>query len=169
MKRGKYLRDKVGYLLFLLTAAIIAAADQFTKSMIRSYAEGETIFQAGILRIVHVTNTGAAFGSLQDKSFFLTIVACVGVFLVLAVTFLLSRRLPSMNTIPDKLILGLILGGTIGNLIDRLRIGHVTDFISISIWPTFNVADSALVVGVILFTWRFLVTNGGNKPTEIAQ
>ena len=168
MKRGKSLRDKVGYLLFLLTAAAIVTADQLTKSWIRSYAEGETIFQAAFFRIIHVTNTGAAFGSLQDKSFFLTIVACIGIVLVLAVTFLLSRRLPSMNSIPDKSILGLILGGIIGNLTDRLRIGHVTDFISVGIWPTFNIADSALTVGVILFAYRFLVSDGGKKPKELA-
>jgi signal peptidase II len=61
-----------------------------------------------------------------------------------------------MSTTPGKLSMGLILGGTVGNLIDRLRVGHVTDFIDIGIWPSFNVADSSVVVGVLLLAFLLI-------------
>ncbi len=58
----------------------------------------------------------------------------------------------------SELALGLVFGGTIGNLIDRLRYGHVTDFISVSVWPTFNIADASLTVGILLFVYLFLTS-----------
>ena len=57
---------------------------------------------------------------------------------------------------PGKSVLGLLLGGTVGNLVDRVRFGYVTDFIDFKIWPTFNVADSAVTVGVIIFAYFIL-------------
>ena len=54
---------------------------------------------------------------------------------------------------PGRLALGLVLGGTVGNLVDRLRLGYVTDFIDVGIWPAFNIADSAIVVGVIILAY----------------
>lgn len=143
---------------FFLTALLVAAADQFSKLWIRSYSEGQTIFQAWFFRIIHIGNTGAAFGLFQDQSFFLTIVAFVGIIIILLIAFLFSRRVPSLDTITGSLVLGLILGGIIGNLVDRLRYGHVTDFISVSIWPTFNIADSAITIGTILFAYLFLIS-----------
>ena len=62
--------------------------------------------------------------------------------------------------------LGLVLGGTIGNLIDRLRFGYVTDFISISIWPAFNLADSAVVAGAIMFAYSLLFLSREGKSTD---
>ena len=152
--------------VFLLAALLVAAADQFSKLWIRSYSEGETIFQAGFFRIIHTTNTGAAFGLFQDQSFFLAIVAFTGIILILLLALLFTRRLPFLETAPTKLALGLILGGTIGNLTDRLRFGHVTDFISAGIWPTFNVADSAVTIGVILFACLFLFSTKATKPAQ---
>ena len=145
---------------------LVITADQASKLWIRSYSEGETIFQAGVFRILHVTNTGAAFGLFQDHSFALTITAFAGIILILALAVFSSRRLAFLDTTPDKIALGLILGGTIGNLTDRLRFGHVTDFISVSVWPTFNVADSAVSTGVILFAYLFLVSYRGRKPAQ---
>jgi len=91
-----------------------------------------------------VTNTGAAFGILQGSTLFLIIVSCVA---VLAITAYL-RYYP--------FALALILGGTIGNLIDRVFLGHVIDFIDVGFWPVFNIADSANTVGVILLVWQLL-------------
>jgi signal peptidase II len=141
-----------------LTALFVLVADQLSKLWITPYAEGQVIFESGIFRILHVTNTGAAFGLFQDKSFFLTIVSFAGVALILTIAFL-SHRLSFLNTLAEKLALGLVLGGTLGNLTDRLRLGHVTDFISVGIWPTFNVADSAVTCGVVLFAYLFLFSN----------
>jgi signal peptidase II len=143
---------------FFLIALLALIADQLTKFWIRSnLLVGQSLFEAGIFDIVRVpTNTGAAFGLFQGHSFALTIVAIVGIVLLLFYAFFLYHRYPILNNRLGWLALGLILGGTIGNLIDRLRFDGVTDFISIGFWPAFNLADSAIVVGVILFAYSLL-------------
>ncbi len=80
-------------------------------------------------------------------------VASLGIAAILLSTLLFSRRFSFPSRGLSKLSLGLILGGTIGNLADRIRLGYVTDFIDLGIWPAFNIADSAIVVGVILFAY----------------
>lgn len=161
---GKSPLAKGHYLLFFLTALAVIAADQATKLWIRSYPEGQVILKTKLFNIIHITNTGAAFGFLQDQNLFLTVVAFVGIALILLFVFFFSRRLDVLNTASDRFILGLILGGTIGNLIDRLRFGQVTDFVSVGIFPLFNVADSAVTVGVIFFVYLFLTYSKANKP-----
>ena len=158
MQKANYLQGKWRNIVFPLTALLVVAADQVSKAWIRSYPEGQSIFEAGIFRVVRVHNTGAAFGLFQGQSFILTIVAFVGVAVILFYAFFIYRRLPSLNSMLNRVALGLILGGTVGNLIDRLtsNLGGVTDFIGIGIWPAFNVADSAVVVGVILFAYSLL-------------
>jgi len=154
--QGKWWQNAV----FLFTALSIVAADQLSKVWIRSnLAIGESLFEVGFFRIIRVPpNTGAAFGLFQDQSFALTIVAIIGIALLLVYAFILHRHFPLLNKSLIKLTLGLILGGTAGNLIDRLNpnLGGVTDFISIGIWPAFNVADSGIVVGTIIFVYSFL-------------
>ncbi|GAF88347.1 unnamed protein product, partial [marine sediment metagenome] len=68
----------------------------------------------------------------------------------------LYHRFPFLDNILGKSALGLVLGGTVGNLIDRLRFGYVTDFIDFGFWPAFNIADSAIVIGVIIFAYSLL-------------
>ncbi|HLB28472.1 MAG TPA: signal peptidase II, partial [Dehalococcoidales bacterium] len=138
------------------------------KWWIRSFSEGDIIFQAGFFRIIHVTNTGAAFGLFQDKSAFLTVVAYTGIVIILLIAFSFSHRLNFLNTKLDRFALGLILGGTIGNLTDRLRFGQVTDFIGVGVWPTFNVADSAVTIGVTLFAYLFLFTNKDKEKPSLS-
>jgi len=105
-----------------------------------------------------VHNTGAAFGLFQGHLFALTIVAIVGVVVLLIYAFFAYRRFPFLDTKPNRVALGLMLGGTVGNLIDRLNpnLNGVTDFISIGIWPAFNIADSAVTIGVIVFAYSLL-------------
>jgi signal peptidase II len=117
---------------------------------------GESSPVTGWLYLTHVHNTGAAFGIFQGQSFPLTLVGLVGVCVLLLYAFFLYRRLPFLNNALSEVALGLILGGTIGNLIDRLRLGYVTDFIDFRFWPAFNVADSAIVVGAIMFVYLML-------------
>jgi signal peptidase II len=181
---GKSSLDKRLTALFFGTAALVAGADQLTKLWIKSYPEGDTIFRAGFFRIVHIGNTGAAFGLLQDKSFFLSIVAVFGIILLLFLAFPLSRRMPFLNNWKEKTVLGLILGGVIGNLTDRLHyifdssmgnlvrrisLGHVTDFLDFGYWPVFNVADSAVTVGTILFAYLFLFANREEQPVNTPE
>ena len=106
--------------------------------------------------MTHIHNSGAAFGLFQGYSFTLTIIALVGIALLLVYAFVIYRRVPFLDNVPNRVALGLILGGTIGNLIDRLRFGYVTDFIDFNLWPAFNIADSAITVGAILFAYSIL-------------
>jgi len=151
--------------LFFLTALLIVAADQLSKIWIRAnLAIEQSLFEVGFFRLTHVHNTGAAFGLFRGQSFPLTIVALVGIGVVLLYALLAYRRLPFLDNRLSKSALGLVLGGTVGNLIDRLRFGYVTDFIDFGFWPAFNIADSAITVGVIIFAYSLLRSlSGGGK------
>ena len=149
-------------MLFLLIALLIAAADQLSKIWIRANLDiGQSLFEAGFFRITYVHNTGAAFGLFQGQSFALTIVALVGIGVLLFYALLVYHHFPLLNNKLNRLALGLVFGGTIGNLIDRLRFGYVTDFIDFGFWPAFNIADSAITVGVIIFAYFSLRSLSG--------
>ncbi|MFC1943319.1 signal peptidase II [Chloroflexota bacterium] len=167
MKRADPPQGRLWNVVFFLTALLVVAADLFSKIWIRSnLAVGQSLFELGFFQIIRVPpNTGAAFGLFQGQSFALTIVALVGIVAILAYTLLFSHRFPFLENRLSKPTLGLVLGGTTGNLIDRLNpnLGGVTDFISIGIWPTFNIADSAITVGVILFAYSLLSLSGAKK------
>jgi len=158
MQKVSHPQVKQRYALTFLATALIIAADQLTKIWIRSYPEGSTIFEIGFLRLIRTHNTGAVFGLFQGHSFALTIVALVGIVVFLLYALFAYRRFPFLDNMPNRIALGLILGGTVGNLIDRLNPGlnGITDFIRISIWPAFNIADSALTVGAILFAYSLI-------------
>ena len=144
-------------MLLFLIALLVVAADQLSKVWIRSnLLVGQSLFEAGFFRITHVNNTGAAFGLFQGQSFLLTIVALVGITVLLVYALVIYRKFPLLDNRLGRSTLGLVLGGAVGNLIDRLRLGYVTDFIDVGLWPAFNIADSAITVGVILFAYSFL-------------
>ena len=139
---------------FLLVALLVVAADQLSKTWIKfNLAFGQSVPETGFPRITHIQNTGAAFGLFQGQSFALTIIAIFGVIFFLVLALIIHRRLTFLGSRLGMSALGLILGGTIGNLIDRLRLGYVTDFIDVGFWPAFNIADSAVVIGTILFAY----------------
>lgn len=140
----------------MLTAIIVVIADQLSKTWARSYAEGQTFFQAGFFQFVHGRNTGAAFGLFQDYSLVLTFVAILAIFAILMLGLFFWHRWGAFTGEAGRIALGLVLGGTTGNLTDRLRFGSVTDFIDFRFWPSFNVADSAISVGIILFIYAAL-------------
>ncbi len=143
--------------LFFLIALLVAVADQLTKEWIRSHlALGQSFLEAGWFRLTHVQNTGAAFGLFQGQAFSLSVVTLIGIVLLLLYVFFIFRRFPFLNSALSRVALGLVLGGTIGNLVDRIRFGYVTDFIDFTVWPAFNIADSAVVVGAILFAYLLL-------------
>lgn len=143
--------------VFFLTALLVIAADQLSKSWIRSnLAAWESMPETGFLRLTHVQNTGSAFGLFQNQALLLTVVAFMGVAILLFLILFWHRRFPFLATMPAKLALGSICGGTVGNLTDRLNHGYVTDFIDIGRWPAFNIADSAVVVGAILIAFLLI-------------
>ncbi len=134
-----------------LTVLLVVTADQLTKNLwVRSFPEGRAFFEFGFLRFVHVRNTGAAFGILPGQSVALEIVAIVGILALVVMVVLARRRFPHLISRGTTAGVSLLLGGASGNLIDRLRFGQVTDFIDVGIWPAFNVADSAIVIGAII-------------------
>ena len=157
MQKANRLQVKWRNVVFFLTAFLIAFADQLSKIWIRTnLAVGQSIPEAGVPRLTHVTNTGSAFGLFQGQTFPLTIVASASAVALLLYAVLFYRRFPLLDNRLAWVGLSLILGGTVGNLIDRLRLGYVTDFIDFGFWPAFNLADSAVVVGVIMFAYSLI-------------
>lgn len=148
-----YRRSWPGWVV-LGTAAIVLVLDQLTKRWIeRNLPIGESIIPfpalSDFFTITHFTNTGAAFGLFRDQGILFVIIPVV----VVVAIIVYSRYLP-LDQLLVQIALGLQLGGALGNnLIDRPRQGYVTDFIYFHFWPAFNIADMAIVVGVILLAW----------------
>ena len=157
MQKASRTRDKWRSVAFFLTGLLLVVADQLSKVWIRTnLSQGQSLFDAGFFQITRVHNSGGIFGLFQDQSFALTIFALVGITVLFVYVFGIYRYYPSLDGMLGRIALGLILGGTVGNLIDRFRFGYVTDFIDFSFWPAFNIADSAVTVGVIIFAYSLL-------------
>ena len=138
----------------VLVAVLVLVVDQLTKLLAIQYlgpaSSREFVNVIGSwLRFSYATNSGAAFGILQDRTLFFTIIALVAI----PVLIFFHNSLPRDSWLARSCI-GLLMGGTVGNLVDRLHYGYVIDFIDAGAgnlrWPTFNVADSAFVVGVLI-------------------
>lgn len=142
------------YRAILVIAAIIVFLDQWTKGLVRanlpfgaSWLPESMQWLSPYARIVHWYNTGAAFGMFKDASMILTVLA----FVVIAAILFYYPQVESDDW-SLRLALSMQLGGALGNLIDRLTIGHVTDFVSVGRFPVFNVADASITIGaVVLF------------------
>jgi len=145
-------------LIIPIAALIVVVLDQIAKALIVSNLSLNQTAEVigGVLRFRLTHNTGAAFGVLQGATGALSIVAVA----IVAAIFYSASRMGSSNNW-GTLALGLIVGGALGNLIDRLRLGFVVDFVEVYgphiqlnntnyTFPVFNVADSAITVGVIL-------------------
>lgn len=133
-----------------ITASSVILLDYLTKRLVVAYIDqSEVIPLLPFLRIVHIQNPGAAFGlfSTIGNNIFI-IISLIAIIFIVVYLLSVKRRL-------EIFALSLILGGAIGNLFDRLTIGKVIDFIDFFIgkwhWPAFNVADSSLTIGLILF------------------
>ena len=134
-----------------MLAALIFVGDQITKAVISGWlARGVSWPAEGFLRLTHIGNSGAAFSIFQGNSNILSIVALVAIALLLWV-----YRTSGGTSSIIRFALGLQLGGAVGNLFDRLTQGYVTDFIDVGPWPIFNIADSAISVGMVLMLWYF--------------
>ncbi len=128
------------------TAAVVA--DQLTKQVVgRTLTLGDSVDIAGPFSIHHVQNSGIAFGLFDSRTGIVIGVTAIAVGLMLVFFARAGRRHPLL-----PVALGLVLGGSVANLIDRVRLGYVTDFLDLVAWPAFNLADTFIVVGVgILF------------------
>ena len=130
--------------LFIASALVVVVLDQASKELVRTFMDrGEIWPEAWPVRLHHVTNTGAAFGILKDQTGFLVVTTIIG----LAAIYLYYRY-PPFDHLVAPIAIGMMLGGAVGNLVDRVRLGRVTDFIDFPFWPSFNVADSSIVVGI---------------------
>lgn len=137
-----------------LTALVVVALDQFSKAWINQALgrpDGPHSIQviSDFVRLSYTTNSGAAFGMFPAATLFFTIVA-----LIAAPILLVARSYVSARAWWMSIVFGMMLGGAVGNLIDRVRLGRVTDFIDVGVgnlrYWTFNVADASFVIGVIL-------------------
>jgi signal peptidase II len=131
-----------------LVLALVLLVDQVTKALVRNGIEvGEEDPILPAVTLVHVHNTGVAFGAFAGG----------GMIVVVLVTLALSALLYYFVTHIDKPMIwlptGMLLGGSIGNIIDRIRDGWVTDFVKLPAWPAFNVADVSITFGVLVLLW----------------
>ena len=128
---------------FFFISFIIVLLDQITKFSARSLTESVPVIQ-NVFHLTLIQNTGAGFGILQGQRWLLIFISFIVIgYILFEIDKILESKYYTIST-------SLILGGAIGNLIDRLSFGTVTDFLDFRIWPAFNIADSALVIGVIL-------------------
>lgn len=137
-----------GYKVLAIVVAI-AFLDQATKSALKGKSFSVTRF----LAVSYVENDGAAFGLLQGSNFLLIIISFIA---ILIISYYLWKSDNSGVTVS----LSLILVGTIGNLIDRVFLGYVIDFIDFKIWPVFNIADSSNTLGAILLVYYLIRDKG---------
>lgn len=135
----------------LAVAVISIAADQLSKAWVRAEIHpGEVVSVLPGLDFVHVANRGIAFGLFNDAGPLVIVIAGLAFAIVLAIILAGSSR-PGM-----WLPIGLLAGGALGNLIDRIRIGHVTDFIDLPAWPSFNLADMQITAAVLILLYMYI-------------
>ena len=131
-----------------LVAAGVVALDQATKALVRSrIAEGDRVHVVPGIELVHTRNSGVAFGALSGGGGIVTVV--VGIALVALLGYFATHVQRPLFWLPT----GMLLGGALGNVIDRLRDGAVTDFIKLPGWPAFNVADISITFGVLVLLY----------------
>ena len=144
----------VRHRLVLLVVAVALALDQITKYLVSHTMDlGQSVPAEGFFRITYVYNTGSIFGLFTSQNTILTLGSFVGV----GVLFWFYRAYA--DGVPlIRISLGLLMAGALGNLSDRLILGRVTDFIDVGRWPIFNVADSSIVIGMVVLLWVFTTT-----------
>jgi signal peptidase II len=143
------------WVALLVVAASAVVADQLTKSIVTSrLAIGDAVATVGPFSIHHVQNTGIAFGLFADST---TAVIVLTAAAVTAMLVFFARQAQRHPLLP--VALGLVIGGSVSNLVDRVRLGHVTDFLDFRFWPAFNLADTFIVVGVALLFVSFVASD----------
>ncbi len=152
---------------FWLTALGVLIADQVTKALVRArFMPGDSKpLIDGIFNLTYVRNTGAAFGLLPGRQ-----TLFIGVSVIVLVVVALFWRRTRPTAWPIVIALGLVVGGAVGNLIDRAVLGRVTDFFDVRLFnfAVFNIADSAIVIGVgLLIAWLMFGPEPENPASHI--
>ena len=155
-KRHKYIK-------LLTIAGLIIAADQFTKALILYYMPLHSSIPVipGFFNLTHINNPGGAFGFLANQSSLLRNIIFLFISsLAVCLVFWFYKKTPPSHPLLASGF-ALIFGGAIGNLIDRIRFGKVVDFLDFFIgnlhWPAFNIADSAISIGIVIFASHLLL------------
>jgi len=145
-----------------LGAVVFAAiaADQLTKYVVSTQLGfDEALHVIGPFAIHHVQNSGIAFGLFASATAVVTVVTSIAVIWMLVFFARSGSRHP---VLPASL--GLLIGGSVSNLVDRIRLHHVTDFVDLKWWPAFNLADSFIVIGVVILLGALVVADRAPKP-----
>ena len=146
--------------LILCSSFLLIVLDQLSKVWVRNnFTVGESGLEVGIIRITHVTNSGASFGFFSNQS---TVLSIVNIIIVIGIIIVI-RYLPCITKL-NMIAAGLVIGGAIGNLSDRFQFGYITDFIDIRLWgnfhwPVFNLADSAIVIGTAVISISLVLSS----------
>jgi signal peptidase II len=160
------LKDKIKFnLMLVLIALVVITLDQLTKRAVQqNLALGEAILVFPpweFVRIVHWANTGAAFGMFQGGNAVL-----IGLTVAITLAILIYYQTLPEDHLFQRICLGLMVGGSIGNLIDRLTLGYVVDFVAVGRFPVFNLADSCVTVSVILLLISTIIEERKAQSTE---
>ncbi len=152
-------------LMLMLIALVVIALDQLTKRAVQqNLALGESLLVFPpweFVRIVHWVNTGAAFGMFQGGNAVL-----IGLTVAITLAILIYYQTLPEDHLFQRICLALIVGGSIGNLIDRLTLGYVVDFVAVGRFPVFNLADSCVTVSVFLLLISTIIEERKAQSTE---
>ena len=154
---------------WLSLAAVALAglgADQLTKSIVTSRLDlGDQVHVIGPFSIHHVTNSGIAFGLFASATAVVIVLTAIAVAWMLVFFARSGARHPIL-----PVALGFVIGGSVSNLLDRVRLGHVTDFLDFRYWPAFNLADSFIVVGVAALLLALVASDReAGKPGRVVS
>ena len=153
----KYRKYYIPFLIF-----IFFMIDQFTKEVvIRNLKVGYSIPESCFFRFTHVRNFGSAFSIINDANLFLMI---VGIFAIIFISYFLIFYTRESNLL--QIAISLQLSGAFGNIVDRIRLGSVTDFIDVGPWPVFNIADSCISVGMFLLILHIIISWKNEKKVN---
>ena len=169
---GNLFRRIWKYHILLLCVVVVLILDQLTKLLVLqhivygtyNYPEPIPVIK-GFFYLVHIGNTGSAWGMFENLGLYLAIFALVAI-----TSIFLFRRMLMLHLLPMQIVFGVLIGGILGNFLDRIFVGHVVDFIDIHLpfyrWPAFNIADSAICVGVIAYIGITFWLDRKNKDAE---
>jgi signal peptidase II len=150
-------------MFYLILFLLVLVADQYTKLAIQQdFMLGQSVpVLKGICNMTYVQNTGGAFGIMRNSTNLFIVISIV---VILFIVYFLVKE--ERKDVYIQVVFSLVLGGAISNLIDRLRLGYVVDFIDFKVWPVFNIADAAISVGMVLLLIRILFKKEAVKEIE---
>jgi signal peptidase II len=148
-------RSQVDIFIAIIVTFLVVFADRITKlffSDLLAYGESLPVIH-NVLHMTLIHNTGIAFGFFKDQGIVFIVIPIIAIFLLIFNVYYYRKNNEALSRI-YIVSFSLILGGAIGNLIDRIVYGYVIDFIDFHIWPVFNIADSAITIGAIMVAFK---------------